>query len=105
MTAKTDEPAFVVIAEFRVKAGAMAAFLAAAEDDARHSLAGEPTCRRFDVVQVDGDGDTVLFFEVYDDRAAFNAHLKTPHVARFRAAFPPLVVEERPVRFGRIRIP
>ena len=42
----------------------------------------------------------VLFYEVYDSRAAFEAHLQTPHLARFREGFPALVVEERPVRFA-----
>lgn len=91
---------FIVIAEFRVKPGEMDAFLAAAADDARHSVADEPGCRQFDVVRPEADADAVLFYEVYDSRAAFDAHLETPHLARFREAFPPLIVEERPVRFG-----
>ena len=44
--------------------------------------------------------ENVLFYEVYDSRAAFDAHLQTPHLARFREGFPALVVEERPVRFA-----
>lgn len=40
-----------------------------------------------------------MFYEVYDDRAAFDAHLQTAHLARFRAGFPALIVAERPVRF------
>ena len=96
---QTNGAPFVVIAEFRVKPGAMDAFLAAAQDDARHSLADEPGCRQFDVVVPEVDS-SVVFYEVYDSRAAFDAHLETPHLARFREAFPPLIVEERPVRFG-----
>lgn len=99
MTNLDPRPAFVVIAEFEVKPGLMPAFLAAALDDARHSVADEPGCRQFDVVRPD-EGDRVLFYEVYDSRAAFDAHLETPHLARFRAAFPSLIAEERPVRFG-----
>jgi quinol monooxygenase YgiN len=52
------------------------------------------------VVRPEGESDAVVFYEVYDDRAAFDAHLGTPHLARFREAFPLLVVEQRPVRFG-----
>lgn len=92
-------PAFVVIAEFRVKPDRMEAFLAAAQDDAAHSVADEPGCRRFDVIRPDAEADVVVFYEVYDSRAAFDAHLETPHLARFRAAFPALITEERPVRF------
>ncbi|WVT78112.1 putative quinol monooxygenase (plasmid) [Sinorhizobium chiapasense] len=91
--------AFVVIAEFRVRPERLVEFLNAASDDAAHSVADEPGCHRFDVVQPEGEGSTVVFYEVYDSRAAFDAHLETPHLARFRAAFPPLILEERPVRF------
>ncbi len=97
--------AFVVVAEFRVAPGRMEAFLAAALDDARHSLADEPGCRQFDVVCPEGAGDAVLFYEVSDSRAAFDLHLATPHLARFRDAFPALIVAERPVRFAVRRHP
>ncbi len=93
--------AFVVIPEFVVKPDCLDAFLALARDDACHSLADEPGCRQFDVVQMEGAPHHVLFYEVYDSRAAFDIHLQTPHLARFREGFPALVVEERPVRFAR----
>jgi quinol monooxygenase YgiN len=93
--------AFIVIAEFQVKPGKMPAFLEAARDDASHSVADEPGCRQFDVIFPEGSEDTVVFYEVYDSRAAFDAHLETPHLERFRQAFPALIVEERPVRFSR----
>lgn len=91
---------FVVIAEFQVKPGRMDAFLEAALDDARHSVSNEAACRQFDVIRPQASDDTVIFYEVYDNRAAFDAHLETPHLARFREAFPPLILEERPVRFS-----
>nr|WP_157080584.1 putative quinol monooxygenase [Methylobacterium variabile] len=90
---------FVVVAEFRVKPGALDAFLDLAHDDARSSVAHEPGCRAFDVAVSESDPQTVVFYEVYDDRAAFDAHLETPHLARFRDGFPALIEEERPVRF------
>jgi quinol monooxygenase YgiN len=96
---------FVVIPEFQVRPGCMEAFLAAAADDARHSVADEPGCRHFDVLRPENISDLVAFYEVYDNRAAFDAHLATPHLARFREAFPPLVVEERPVTFAERQRP
>lgn len=87
--------AFVVIPEFVVKPDYIDAFLALALDDASHSVADEPGCRQFDVVQMEGAPHQVLFYEVYDKRATFDAHLQTPHLARFRESFPALVVEER----------
>ncbi|WP_207481817.1 putative quinol monooxygenase [Arenibaculum pallidiluteum] len=104
MASRPQPGPFVVIAEFVVKPGRMAEFLDAALDDARASLRDEPGCRQFDVIrpetQPGGFGDTVVFYEVYDNREAFDTHLQTAHLARFREAFPPLVETERPVRFA-----
>ncbi|CUW98737.1 conserved hypothetical protein [Agrobacterium fabacearum S56] len=100
MDGERDMPngAFVVIAEFRVKPDAMDVFLNAAQDDATHSVQDEPGCRQFDVVRPES-GNNVVFYEVYDSREAFDDHLKTPHLNRFREAFPALIEEELPVRF------
>ncbi|WP_420106418.1 putative quinol monooxygenase [Herbaspirillum huttiense] len=100
----TDANAFVVIAEFEVKPACMAAFLALADDDAHHSIHDELGCQRFDVVALPGS-DHVLFYELYDDRHAFDRHLETPHLKRFQAGFPELVVRELPVRFGHLQRP
>lgn len=91
--------AFVVIAEFEVKSASMADFLALAYDDARHSVADEAGCRQFDVIRL-AESTRVLFYEVYDSRTAFDLHLETPHLARFRAGFPSCIERELPVRFG-----
>jgi len=100
MSEAVSRPAFVVIAEFKVKPGQKQAFLAVAYDDALHSLRDEPGCRQFDVICLQGEGDTVVFYEIYDSRAAFDAHLETPHLARFREAYPPLVEQALPARFA-----
>ena len=97
--------AFVAIPEFQVRPGCMDAFLAAAADDARHSVADEPGCQQFDVVRPEGSEDIVVFYEVYDSRAAFEGQLETPHLARFRDAVAALNVEEKPVRFAERRHP
>lgn len=93
----TDE--FVVIAEFLVKEGAMDSFLAIAIDDASHSVSDEPGCLQFDVTCAAETPNRVVFYEVYQSRSAFDAHLETPHLARFKAAIPALVETEFPVKF------
>lgn len=93
---------FVVLAEFQVKPGCLDAFLALAREDARQSLLTEPGCRRFDVAVAEGEDGYVIFYEVYDDRAAFDAHLGTPHLARFREGYPALA-EQLPVRFASLK--
>ena len=97
--------AFVVIPEFQVKPGRMEDFLEAAAADARHSLEDEPGCLQFDVVRSESETDRVVFYEVYESRAAFDAHLETSHLARFREAFPPLIVAEKPVCFAERHYP
>ncbi len=98
-TANSGATAFVVIAEFQVKEGALDSFLAAAIDDATHSVRDEPGCLQFDVNCGIDCPNRVTFYEVYQSREAFDAHLQTPHLLRFQAAFPDLIETELPVRF------
>jgi quinol monooxygenase YgiN len=96
---KRDD-AFVVIAEFEVAPDCLGAFLKLACDDARHSVVDEPGCRQFDIIRPEMLPNDVLFYEVYESREAFDAHLTTPHFARFRDGWATLAVTERLVRFG-----
>lgn len=76
---------FVVLPSFEVGEANLDAFLAAARADAELSLANEPGCLQFDVfLDRDADPVRVMFYEVYADRAAFEAHLEMPHLAAFR---------------------
>ncbi len=95
MPASTAPHRFVVIAEFKVRDGHLVAFLKLARDDAERSVADEPGCLQFAVSVSDDDPHTVVFYEVYDDRAAFDAHLATPHFARFQTGYPALIVEQK----------
>jgi quinol monooxygenase YgiN len=75
---------YVIVAEVTVAPEPLAEFITHSLADGRDSVANEPGCRQFDV-DVAADGSpTVVFYEVYDDRAAFEAHLQTPHFFRWR---------------------
>jgi autoinducer 2-degrading protein len=52
---------------------------------ARDSSEKERGCRRFDVLEPAGEPDRVVLYEIYDDRAAFDAHLQSDHFRRFNA--------------------
>lgn len=54
----------------------------------------EPGCRRFDVWCDTGDCTRVFLFEIYDDRAAFDAHLASDHFKAFDAEVSPWVREK-----------
>jgi (4S)-4-hydroxy-5-phosphonooxypentane-2,3-dione isomerase len=70
----------------KVKPDKREQFLDVIEDDSICSVRDEPGCVRFDVLQDRSDPNTYYFYEVYHDEAAFEAHTKTPHLARWRAA-------------------
>ncbi len=86
--------AFAIIVAFRLKPGAKAAFLRLIRDNARASCREEPGCRRFDVLATPSEADRIVLYEIYDDRAAFHAHVKTDQFARFNEASEHLVAHK-----------
>jgi len=85
---------FVIMVDFRLKPGARSAFRRLIDDNARASCRDEPGCRRFDVMELPNDGDRIVLYEIYDDRAAFGAHIKTGHFARFNEQSAALVADK-----------
>jgi quinol monooxygenase YgiN len=85
---------YVVFVDFRLKAGARAAFRDLVEANARASIRQEPDCRRFDVIEPAGRADSILLYEIYGDRAAFEAHMRSSHYASFDADSASLVVSK-----------
>jgi quinol monooxygenase YgiN len=85
---------FVIAVDFKIKPGQMAAFRKLIDDNARASVRDEPGCSRFDVCANRKDADRILLYEIYDDRAAFDAHLKTKHFAVFNEVSAPLVADK-----------
>jgi quinol monooxygenase YgiN len=85
---------FVIVVDFQVKPGRMAEFRKLMDENARASVRNEKGCRRFDVCAHRKEADRILLYEVYDDRAAFDAHLKTGHFLEFNAASAPLLADK-----------
>ena len=83
--------AYVIMVDFRLRPGAMASFRRLIDDNARASAKFELGCQRFDVLVPKEGADRIMVYEIYDDRAAFEAHLKTPHFASFNTASAALV--------------
>jgi quinol monooxygenase YgiN len=76
-----------LVVSLKVKPDQRARFLAAAEDDSTCSVRDEGGgCLRFDVLQDQEDENHFIFYEVYRDEAAHQAHSKTPHYARWAEA-------------------
>jgi len=76
---------YVIVVDFKIKPERLADFMPLMLENARASRETEPGCRVFDVC-VDPKKETSVFlYEVYDDRAAFDAHLASAHFKRFDA--------------------
>ena len=63
-------------------------------ENATASRTLEPGCRQFDVCE-NADGSEIFLYEIYDDEAAFKAHLATAHYLQFNAKVTPWVAEKR----------
>lgn len=90
----------VILVEFKLDPDNLPRFLELVRANAKTSLAVEPGCRRFDVALEQGaGGPTVLLYEIYDNDAAFQAHLKLEHVTTFLAVARTLVKSQTIRRF------
>jgi quinol monooxygenase YgiN len=85
---------FVVTVDFAAKPECRGDFREEMIANARASRAREPGCRRFDVCE-SADGSRIFLYEVYDDEAAFKAHLATDHYLRFSERATNWVAEKR----------
>jgi len=94
------EPAVVLLVELEIAPGAMPHFLALASEHARLTLAEEPGCLGFDVVQE--DERRVVFYAVYRNRAAVEAHRARPQLAQFEAQTAALVTARRLRELSRV---
>lgn len=74
---------YVVTVEFVAKPEHAPPFREAMIENARASREREPGCRQFDVTLDPADGATIFLYEVYDDRAAFEAHCASAHFRDF----------------------
>jgi len=74
----------VVLVQVVVKNEMLAEFERAILMNADGARTREPGCIRFDVSQREDDPGQWLFYEVYKDSAAFEAHRATPHFAAYQ---------------------
>ena len=68
-----------LVVEFRIAAAHIAAFEREILENARASRETEPGCRQFDVCRDPADPAAFFLYELYDDEAAIQAHLRTAH--------------------------
>lgn len=93
---------FAIVVNFRLKAGAHAAFRRLVDANATASLKNERGCRRFDVLEALDQPDQVLLYEIYDNEAAFDDHCKTAHFLRFDTESEALVEAKSVYRYALV---
>lgn len=91
---------FVILVDFHLKPGAQSQFRRLIDENAQASVKNEPGCLQFDVLEPEGEADRVLLYEIYTDRAAFDAHLKTEHFRIFADASKSLFLDKKVMRCG-----
>lgn len=74
---------YVVSVEFELQESHVDEFIPLIRQNAETSKRVEPGCRQFDVCIDPTNSAYVFLYELYDDRAAFEAHLATDHFRSF----------------------
>ncbi len=91
----------VLAVEFRIKTEHIAEFDHALLENARASRESEPGCRQFDVCRDPTDPGVFFLYELYDDVAAVQAHLCTPHFLQMNEASADWVESKTVRRYSR----
>ena len=89
---------FAIVVEFRLKPGTRQEFRRLIDRNASTSAQTEPGCQRFDVLEPEEKPDSIFLYEIYDDKAAFEAHLQSAHYAAFNSESAPLIAERSVIR-------
>lgn len=81
-----------LVVSLKVQEGKLDDFLAAIRENAIRTFSDEVGCRYFDVTQDREDPLHFIFYELYSDEAAVEAHRAAPHFFDWRRAAADCVV-------------
>ncbi|WP_088279375.1 putative quinol monooxygenase [Ideonella sp. A 288] len=95
----------VLVVEFHIHPPRVAAFAQAIADNARASLESEHGCRQFDVCRDPADEGCFFLYELYDDEAAVQAHLQSPHFLQMNTQTAGWVASKQVWRYRRMPLP
>lgn len=74
---------FALVVHVQIKPEAVERFMPLALENAKATRETEPGCRQFDVLVDPSDPTKVVYYEIYDSEAAFQAHQQTPHFKKY----------------------
>jgi (4S)-4-hydroxy-5-phosphonooxypentane-2,3-dione isomerase len=91
--ASAQSPApYINLVELVVVPAELSKFLELAKDNAETAIK-EPGVREFNVMQLATNPNHVVFYEVYDNEAALNAHRSSDHFKKYQAATANMVAD------------
>jgi quinol monooxygenase YgiN len=88
-------PAFIRVADIDVDPAQRDAFVAAVKEEMDESVRIEPGVWALYAVAEKDDPSRLRFFEIYETKAAYDAHLVSPHFRKYRAITEPMVRSRR----------
>jgi (4S)-4-hydroxy-5-phosphonooxypentane-2,3-dione isomerase len=92
-----------ILVEFRVIPDEHDSFHRLVLENAAASLKDERGCRQFDVLVPEGGArGHFTLYEIYDDAAAFEDHLRSGHYQLFAKTISPFVIEKSVLRFSMV---
>ena len=79
--------------------GAMTGYLELAHQHKARVLKNEPGCQQFDILTPDDAENRVHLFEVYDDEAALEIHMRSDYMQMYREKSGPMLTNRILNRF------
>jgi (4S)-4-hydroxy-5-phosphonooxypentane-2,3-dione isomerase len=79
------DPLYINAVDIDVVPGQIENYLAAIKEVGAATIKSEPGCSEFDITVSQKDPNHLFIFEVYDNAAVFDAHLKSDHYKKYAA--------------------
>ncbi len=94
---------YALAVTFQIKSGQMEAFMPLMRQNAQTSLQIEPGCHRFDICTDPDRPDEVFLYELYTDKAAFQAHLDNAHFKAFDQQVAAMIARKEVRGFAQVQ--
>lgn len=94
--------AFTLIVHLQAKPDQVDQFMEMALENAAATRSTEPGCQQFDVLVDPEDKTRIAFYEVYDNKQAFETHQQTPHFKKYFENALPLLADRERTFFSRV---
>ncbi len=93
---------YIITVEFTIKTDHLPAFMLHIMENAKASCESEPNCRQFDVCTDTTAPNRDFLYEVYADRAAFEAQLASAHFKAFDSTVAPWIAAKAARTYTRL---